>query len=418
MATTERPTRHGTVASASSGGDGGVRRAMWAVAAVFTLNGFAFASWVSRIPSARDALGLAPGRLGLVLLGLSAGAVLSLPLAGVVVSRWGPRVTVTVTSLLMAVGLALVAVGTTVGVLPVVLGLFAMGLGQGSWDVAMNVEGAAVEQRLGRAIMPRFHAGFSIGTVAGALIGAAAAGSRTSISLHLLVIAAVVAVAAPLSARAFLPPVTAGSAHDTGPAPEGAVAQAWREPRTLLVGVLVLAFAFSEGTGNDWLALATVDDYGSSQAVGSLVFAVFVAAMTIGRLVGPQLLDRYGRVTVLRGTAGVAVLGLLAVVVGTSLPFAVAGAVLWGFGSSLGFPIGMSAAADDPARSAARVSVVASIGYTAFLAGPPLIGLLSDHIGIQRGISVAAALLAVGLLVAGSSRPLPGTTLGVRAAAD
>lgn len=433
MASTERttrppgrsPDRHPIVRSdggdRSNGGDrsgGGVRRAMWAVAAVFTLNGFAFASWVSRIPSARDALGLEPGRLGLVLLGLSAGAVLSLPLAGVVVSRYGPRVTVTVTSLLMAAGLALVAVGTTLGVLPVVLGLFAMGLGQGSWDVAMNVEGAAVEQRLGRAIMPRFYAGFSVGTVAGALLGAAAAGSGTVISLHLLVIAAVVAVATPLSARAFLPPVTAGSAHDTGPAPEGAVARAWREPRTLLVGVLVLAFAFSEGTGNDWLALATVDDYGSSQAVGSLVFAVFVAAMTVGRLVGPQLLDRYGRVVVLRGTAGVAVLGLLAVVVGTSLPFAVAGAVLWGFGSSLGFPIGMSAAADDPARSAARVSVVASVGYTAFLAGPPLIGLLSDHVGIQRGLSVAAALLAVGLLVAGSSRPLPGATLGTGPAAD
>ena len=391
---------------------------MWAVAAVFTLNGFAFASWVSRIPSARDALGLEPGRLGLVLLGLSAGSVLSLPLAGVVVSRYGPRVTVTVTSLLMAAGLAFVAVGTTVGVLPVVLGLFAMGLGQGSWDVAMNVEGAAVEQRLGRAIMPRFHAGFSVGTVVGALLGAGAAASGTSISLHLLVIAAVVAVAVPLSARTFLPPVVAGSVHDTGPAPHGAVAAAWREPRTLLVGLLVLAFAFSEGTGNDWLALATVDDYGTSQAVGSLVFAVFVAAMTVGRLVGPQLLDRYGRVVVLRGTAGVAVLGLLAVVLGSSLPFAVTGAVLWGMGSSLGFPVGMSAAADDPARSAARVSVVASIGYTAFLAGPPLIGLLSDHVGIQRSLSVAAGLLAVGLLAAGSSRPLPGTTLGAGPSSD
>lgn len=417
MTTTERTTRAPGPGAGLPAVDSTVRRAMWAVAAVFTLNGFAFASWVSRIPSARDALGLEPGRLGLVLLGLSAGAVLSLPLAGVVVSRWGPRVTVTVTSLLMAAGLALVAVGTTVGVAPVVLGLFAMGLGQGSWDVAMNVEGAAVEQRLGRAIMPRFHAGFSVGTVAGALIGAAAAGSGTSISLHLLVMAVVVAVLAPLSARAFLPPVAAGSVHDTPPV-QGAVAAAWREPRTLLVGLLVLAFAFSEGTGNDWLALATVDDYGTSQGVGSLVFAVFVAAMTVGRLVGPQLLDRYGRVVVLRGTAGVALLGLLAVVVGTSLPFAVTGAVLWGFGSSLGFPIGMSAAADDPARSAARVSVVASIGYTAFLAGPPLIGLLSDHIGIQRGLSVAAALLAVGLLVAGSSRELPGTTLGTGTAAD
>lgn len=389
-----------------------VRRAMWAVAAVFTLNGFAFASWVSRIPSARNALGLQPGPLGLVLLGMSVGAVLSLPLAGLIVTRFGPGTTVAVTSLTMAVGLTTVAVGTGVGVLPVVLGLFLMGLGQGSWDVAMNVEGAAVEQRLGRSIMPRFHAGFSIGTVVGALLGSAAAAAGLPVSTHLVVIAVAVAVLAPLSSRAFLPSVAADSPQAAPAAPAGAVGAAWREPRTLMIGVLVLAFAFSEGTGNDWLALASVDDYGTSQAVGSLVFAVFVAAMTAGRLVGTPMLDRFGRVVVLRGTAGVAVLGLLAVVLGSSLPFAVAGAALWGFGSSLGFPIGMSAAADDPTRSAARVSVVASIGYTAFLGGPPLIGFLGDHVGIAHGLSIAAALLVIGFLVAASSRPLPGTGLG------
>jgi len=421
MASTERTTRvpdRGTDRRGAIGPDPVVRRAMWAVAGVFTLNGFGFASWVSRIPSARDELGLQSGPLGLVLLGLSFGAVLSLPLAGVIVTRFGAAATVTVTSLLMAVGLVTVAVRTGIGVLPVVVGLFAMGLGQGSWDVAMNVEGAAVEQRLGRAIMPRFHAGFSVGTVVGALLGAGAAGAGLPVRTHLVIVAVVIAVLAPLAARAFLPSVAQGSPEAAEPAPAGAVGRAWREPRTLLIGLVVLAFAFSEGTGNDWLALATVDDYGQSQAVGSLVFAVFVAAMTVGRLVGTPLLDRLGRVVVLRGTAGVAVLGLLAVVLGSSLPFAVAGAALWGFGSSLGFPVGMSAAADDPARSAARVSVVASIGYTAFLAGPPLIGFLGQHVGIQRSLSVAAALLVIGFLVAASTRMLPGTTLGAGPAAD
>ncbi len=406
------PDRIPTEAPGAGMPDPAVRRAMWAVAAVFTLNGFAFASWVSRIPSARDSLALQPGPLGLVLLGMSVGAVLSLPLAGLIVTRFGPGTTVVVTSLTMAVGLTTVALGIGIGVLPVVIGLFLMGLGQGSWDVAMNVEGAAVEQRLGRAIMPRFHAGFSIGTVVGALLGAGAAAVGLPVRTHLLIIAGAVAVLAPLAARAFLPTVAADSPDAAPPAPAGAVAAAWREPRTLMIGLLVLAFAFSEGTGNDWLALAAVDDYGTSQAVGSLVFAVFVAAMTVGRLVGTPMLDRFGRVVVLRGTAGIAVLGLLAVVFGSSLPAALAGAVLWGFGSSLGFPIGMSAAADDPARSAARVSVVASIGYTAFLAGPPLVGFLGDHVGIARGLSVAAALLVIGFLVAASSRPLPGTSLG------
>ena len=110
--------------------------------------------------------------------------------------------------------------------------------------------------------------------------------------------------------------------------------------------------------------------------VGAIAFGFFVTAMTVGRLVGGSLLERFGRVPVLRATAVIALAGLLLVLFGGSTPVALAGALLWGVGASLGFPVGMSAAADDPARAAARVSVVSSIGYTAFLAGPPLIGLL------------------------------------------
>src|SRR6476646_4728228 len=149
-----------------------LRRATAAVYVVFILSGFAFASWASRIPQVRDALGLSPRGLGLVLLAIAMGSVVSMPLAGVVVARLGPARTVAIMAVVAAVGMATAAVGYRVGVVPVVVGLFLLGVGNGTWDVAMNVEGADVEQRLGRAIMPRFHAGFSIGTVVGALIGA------------------------------------------------------------------------------------------------------------------------------------------------------------------------------------------------------------------------------------------------------
>lgn len=385
---------------------------MWAVFAAFTLNGFILATWTSRIPSVRTTLDVSLGAFGLILLAASAGAVLALPIAGFAVGRFGPRTTVTVVSVLMAVGITIAAAGTATATVPVVVvGLFVTGLGQGCWDVAVNVEGAAVEQRLNRAIMPRFHAGFSVGTVAGALIGFGATGLGVPPAPHFWVVAAVVAVATPLAARSFLPVVPAAVG---APSARGAVARAWREPRTLLIGVVVLAFAFSEGTGNDWLALTAVGGYGTSAALGSLAFAIFVTAMTVGRLAGPAALDRWGRVRVLRVTAGVALVGVLGVVVGPSLPVAVAGTVLWGLGASLGFPVGMSAAADDPRVAAARVSVVSSIGYTAFLAGPPLLGLLGDDVGIRNGITAAAALAVVGLLAAGSTRMLPGTTLGAR----
>jgi MFS family permease len=182
----------------------------------------------------------------------------------------------------------------------------------------------------------------------------------------------------------------------------------------VLIGVFTLCMAFTEGPGNDWLAVATIDGYQAAPAIGSFAFALFVAAMTAGRWFGPAFIERYGRVPVLRASALSAILGLTMAVFGGSLPIALAGAAFWGLGAALGFPTGMSAAADDPTRAAGRVSVVASIGYLAFLAGPPLIGFLGDRVGVLRALTVAAALLAVAIVTAGACRPLAKTsTVGV-----
>ena len=136
---------------------------------------------------------------------------------------------------------------------------------------------------------------------------------------------------------------------------------------------------------------------------------MFVASMTLGRWFGPALLDRRGRVTVLRAASLCTLVGVLIVVYGPSLATALIGVVIWGAGTALGFPTGMSAAADDPLHAAGRVSAVATIGYVAFLAGPSLIGLIGDHIGVLRALTVTAALAAVAAAVAGSTRPLPRT---------
>ena len=377
-----------------------VRRATRAVYAVFILSGFAFASWASRIPSIRDALDLSPRTLGLVLLAIAVGSVVSMPLAGVVVGRLGTARTVAVMALVAAAGLATAGLGYPVGVAVVLVGLFALGVGNGTWDVAMNVEGSAVEQELRRAIMPRFHAGFSVGTVAGALIGAGMVALGVSATVHLVGVAAFVAIAVPLAVRDFLPDVDAR--------PEDAERRnpltAWTEPRTVLIGLFVFAAAFTEGTGNDWLAVATIDGYGAPAALGSLTFALFLAAMTLGRWFGPAALDRYGRVPTLRVLSLTALVGLALVVWGGSLPVAMAGAILWGLGTALGFPVGMSAASDDPHRAAGRVSVVATVGYVAFLAGPPLIGFLADDAGTLNALTATGGLVALGLLVSGALR--------------
>ncbi|MEP7334030.1 MAG: MFS transporter, partial [Terracoccus sp.] len=172
---------------------------------------------------------------------------------------------------------------------------------------------------------------------------------------------------------------------------------AWLEPRTLLIGVVVLAAAFTEGTANDWVAVALSDGYRLPRWAGVLGFAVFLTAMTVGRLLGTRLLDRYGRLPVLRIMFLAAVVGCLLVVFGGQW-VAFVGAAVWGVGASLGFPVGMSAAADEPRRAAARLSVVSTIGYTAFLAGPPLLGFLGDHVGVLYSLLVVGAMAVIALL--------------------
>ncbi len=367
-----------------------VRAARNAVLATFFLNGFAFASWASRIPSVRHGLDLGPAQLGLFLLAASIGSLLSLPTAGATVQRFGARRVVVAATLVEAAGLLLVAFGAGVlATVPVAAaGLFLVGLGTGTWDVSMNVEGAEVERRLERSIMPRFHAAFSLGTVAGAGVGAAVTFLDVGVQWHLGAVGVVVALLGAVSVRGFLAVHPAQQSSSTGQA-----LRSWLEVRILLIGVMVLALALTEGVANDWLAVAMVDGYGAQPWLGAAAFALFVTAMTVGRVTGTVLLDAFGRAAVLWGTMAVAAVGVVLVVLGGWPPLVAVGIVLWGAGASLGFPVGMSAAADDPTRSAARVSVVSTIGYTAFLGGPPLLGFLGSHFGVLHALLVVSVIL-------------------------
>jgi predicted MFS family arabinose efflux permease len=381
------------------------RRARTAVAVAFVVNGLMFASFISRTPALRDTLGLSPAQLGLLLLCVSIGAVAGLPLSGPIVQRLGASRAVFTASIFVGIGLVGMGIGLLTASVPLVApSMVFVGLGMGVWDVAMNVEGADVEREMNRSLMPRLHAGFSIGTVTGAGVGALCAALGVPLAVQVLVVGVLAPISMALTVPHFLPGHVTHASPDSSP--RASALTAWREPRTLAVGLMVLGFAFTEGSANDWMAVAMVDGYGTSETVGALAFGIFVTAMTIGRLLGGTLLERFGRVPVLRGTAAVGLAGLLLVLLGGSAPVAMAGAVLWGMGAALGFPVGMSAAADDPARAAVRVSVVSSIGYTAFLAGPPLIGLLAENVGILGALFVVVGALALGLVACGAARPL------------
>jgi len=384
-----------------------LRAAAAATFLVFGINGLVFASWAARIPAVTDTLGITSGQMGTLLLCVAVGSLIALPTAGWVVNRLGTANTIRAAGLLAAAAGAGIAVSLNAVSIPgTAVSLFFFGIGIGLWDVSQNIEGADVEHQLGRTIMPQFHAAFSGGAFVGALIGAGLSQLGIGLPIHLVVIAAVVVVAALTAPRYFLPHAAEADGSHDADAGAPRAGSAWREGRTVLIGVVVLGATLTEGAGNDWIAKAAVDGLGAPQSTGALLFAVFVLAMTAMRLFGGRLIDGYGRVPVLRASMGAAAAGLALFVFAGNLWVAAGGAALWGVGAALAFPMGMSAAADDPRRAAVRVSVVSTLGYVAFLAGPPLLGYLGDLTGIRLALLAIGAPILLALLLAGAAKPL------------
>ena len=374
---------------------------------VFGINGLVFASWAARIPAVTETLHLTSGQMGTLLLCTAVGSLLALPTAGLVVGRIGTANTVRAAGMLVTVAGVGIALSLSAESVPgTAVSLFFFGIGIGLWDVSQNIEGADVEHKMRRTIMPQFHAAFSGGAFVGALIGAGLSTIGVGLPVHLLVVAGVVAVVALVTPRYFLPHIAATAPADGEPkAAKGP--SAWRDGRTLLIGVVVLGATLTEGAGNDWIAKASVDGLGTAESTGALMFALFVLAMTAMRFVGGRVIDAYGRVAVLRASMAAAAAGLLLFVLAGNVWLAAVGAALWGVGAALAFPMGMSAAADDPKQAAARVSVVSTLGYISFLAGPPLLGYLGDLTGIHLALLAILAPILLALVLAGAAKPLP-----------
>jgi fucose permease len=378
---------------------------------IFALCGVGLASWVARVPAVRDALDVSLEQMGVLIFGIAAGSIVGLLASSHLIARFGARATITWALVAAGAGLTVAGLGATVGPSFAVIfgGLAVFGAATGMCDVAMNVSGAANERLLGRAIMPIFHAFFSFGTIVGAGLGALAEHLGLPIALHMGFVAILIVVASCVAVRTLQSELLVADgeeqiADDDHSKTWRGRLSIWRDPRTILIGLIILGMAFAEGSANDWLALAMVDGHGVDNATGAVLFGVFVTAMTVGRLLGVRLLDQFGRVPVLRVSAGFAAVGLLIVIFGPNPAIATVGIVLWGLGSALGFPVGMSAAADDPRTAAARVSAVATIGYFAFLVGPPLIGFLAENVGILNSLLVVLVLVAVSGIVSSAAR--------------
>ena len=377
-----------------------------AIIAAFALGGVTMSTWGPRLPSLRSELGVDNSFLGLILGGVTVGSICGLLASTPLLGRLGARLGIRATLWLVSVGVAVIGLGAGIAhsVVLTTIGFVCVGFGIGAVDVMINVEGAAVERAAGRTLMPLMHAAWSAGVIVGSAIGAGSAALALPFAWQFVGEAALVAIAATV-ATGFIPV----AAPD-----EGAKApmrdrfrdwlRGWTDLRLLLIGLVMLGVELGEGSANNWLTLGVRDGHGQPDAIAAAYFTVFAIGETAARVGGGPLVDRMGRVMAIRITTALGVVGLVFFILGGPAWIVLAGVVLWAVGVSMGFPLGMSAAADSGPNPAARVSVVASIGYLANLGGPPVIGALSEHVGLLHAMFLIIALLVVGFFCAAALR--------------
>lgn len=364
-----------------------------ALEVVFLTNGTLFATWAVNIPGVRDRLGLSEGQVGLALLAVGLGSLVTMPLTGGWTARFGSdRVTRLAAVLCM---LMLLPPFLAPNLLTLVLALALLGATNGTLDVAMNAQGVTVERRLGRPIMSRLHAYFSLGGVLGAVVGTLLVG-RLPMTAHALLIVATTTLAGLLAGRLLLPDQnnTPGD-----PVPAASRARPRLSPPVLLLGGLCFLGMLSEGANYDWAALYFRDVLKVSGGNAGIGYAAFVATMTLGRWLGDRVRTRLGDEATVRGGALLTALGLaLALLVREPLP-ATLGFALSGLGLSNVVPVLYGAAGH--ALAGRGIAQVATIGYTGFLLGPPLIGFIAGQIGLPAALGLALAGAALVALLGG-----------------
>jgi MFS family permease len=392
----------------SSSGRPELARWRLAITAAFGLGGITVSAWGPRLPAIKADLNVGTATIGLLLAGVTVGAILGLLAATPVLHRLGDRRAVAAAILLIAAAMTVMGLALVAGSVPLVAIAFVVtGTGVGALDVLINVEGAAVEQAVGRTLMPGMHAAWSIGAAAGSGIGAACAALDISPAAQLIGEAVLIAAAA-FGVAAGIP---AGERAPAEQAPKDRGAKlrqwlrGWLNLQLLLIGLVMLGVELGEGSANSWLTLAVRNNHGQSAAVAALFFTTFAAGEGLTRIFAGPVVDRLGRVLTIRLTTALGVIGIAAFILADNRWIVLLGVLLWAVGVSMGFPLGMSAAAESGPDPAARISVVASIGYFANLAGPPAIGALAQSAGLLNSLWLIAALFVAAFAAASSFRP-------------
>jgi len=405
-----------------------------ALCAVFAIHGFIFASWAIRIPAIKAQTGTSPAALGLALLGLSAGAVATMLLAGALCRRFGNvRMTVVSAGLLSAT-LVLPALAGSALALGLLLAVF--GAAYGCLNVAMNSVAVDLVAALRRPVMPGFHAAWSFGGLAGAALGGLLAAHLSPLR-HLLLIALAGLAASAVAGRVLLTgeaalhdavaeavPAPTGTARAgtaragtaragtarAGTGADGRAGAAWREAlRTMrivgLFGLIALCAAYDEGAIGDWSALHLRQDLGAGAALAAAGYAAFALAEASGRLAGTALLERFGRTRVLILGGLTACAGMLLASLAPVVWLALVGFAATGLGLANLFPAAIARAG--LLAGAGGVALTSTLGYSGFLLGPVAIGFLASQFGLRAGLITLAFLGLAAAAIARMCRDQP-----------
>ena len=364
-----------------------------AIYLTFFTCGLLVAAWVARIPAVKQHLGLSAGELGLVLAGAPAGLVLAMPLTGWLIARWGSRPILGGAALGNCAALPLLALAPSGWTLA--LALFVFGFTNAAMDIAMNAQAVEAEKRYARPIMSSFHALFSLGGLAGAVLGGAAAACGMAPLPFFVWIASGSGLLMLWAMRHLLEvQLVAGGARF-----------GWPRGALLGLGLIVFCSGLGEGAIADWGAVFMQQEINASEAVAALGFGAFSAAMVAGRLSGDALTHRFGPVALARAGSLLAALGF-AVALATNRPEVVLFAfALVGLGYCTLFPLVFSAAGRVPGvPPGIALASVATLGYLGFLVGPPAIGLIAEATSLRVFFALVAGLAVVIALLAGLLR--------------
>lgn len=372
-------------------------RSPWrAVAAMFILNGALFGIWASRVPAVKQIHDLTPSSLGLLLLLMAAGAILSFPIAGRAADAIGCATITKRIAIVYVACLIFIAFSPSVMILGIALFLF--GAAHGAMDVAMNTWAGEAERVLKRPVMSSFHAMFSLGAGLGAASGYFAATLDLSISSHFVLAgAAFTAITLPLAWIEWTSETSKQKASGSlFSFPKGAL---------LAVGFVAFCSSMGEGAMADWSAVFLVLTARVQEAQAALGYTVFSVAMVLMRLMGDRIVQRFGIVNSARFAGLAAACGSAIAVFFGTFTFSLIGFVLMGIGYAVVMPLAFSRAANDPNIAPGQaIASVSTLGYGGILLGPPLIGFAADLTSIRAAFGILTALALLIFFLAGVLR--------------